>query len=145
MKRIVNGEEIELVPSDVAIEQMPSHVLVRSGKHTHSAVVVRRGDFVSISYLGKIFEVSKPGTRSGAQKGSHSGEIVAPMPGLIVDVPVIEGQTVAKGDRLVVLEAMKTQQPFLAPFDGVVDRVIAKAGDQVQDGQLLVQVRATEA
>lgn len=67
------------------------------------------------------------------------------MPGLIVDVPVTEGQTIAKGDRLVVLEAMKTQQPFLAPFDGVVDRVLAKAGDQVQDGQLLVQVRATEA
>ena len=145
MKRIGNGEEIELVPSDVAIEQMPNHVLVRSGKGTHSAVVVRRGDSVWISYFGQVFEVSKPGTRSGGQKGLHSGEILAAMPGLIVDVPVIEGQTVAKGDRLVVLEAMKTQQPFLAPFDGVVDRILAKAGDQVQDGQLLVRVRATEA
>jgi 3-methylcrotonyl-CoA carboxylase alpha subunit len=69
----------------------------------------------------------------------------APMPGQIVDVLVSEGAKVAKGDKVLVLEAMKTQQAFLAPFDGVVEKLPVKKGEQVADGQLLALVTQSDA
>jgi 3-methylcrotonyl-CoA carboxylase alpha subunit len=62
------------------------------------------------------------------------------MPGQIVDVLVAAGDTVSKGQKLIVLEAMKTQQPFNAPFDGTVITLNAVKGAQVKDGELLVVV-----
>lgn len=64
----------------------------------------------------------------------------APMPGLIVDVLLSEGVDVKKGDKILVLEAMKTQQAFTAPFDGKLDSLKVGKGDQVIDGQVLAVV-----
>jgi 3-methylcrotonyl-CoA carboxylase alpha subunit len=62
----------------------------------------------------------------------------APMPGLVVAVPVAEGETVSKGQNLVILESMKMQNELRAPRDGVVQRVRVKAGERVEQNQLLV-------
>jgi biotin carboxyl carrier protein len=64
----------------------------------------------------------------------------APMPGLIVTVPVAEGQDVKKGDILVILESMKMQNELKCPRDGTVGRVRAKAGDGVEQNQVLLTV-----
>jgi len=64
----------------------------------------------------------------------------SPMPGLIVAVPVTEGQTVAKGDILVVLESMKMQNELKSPREGTVTRVRVKAGDGAEQNQVLVTV-----
>lgn len=69
----------------------------------------------------------------------------APMSGLIVDVLVADGVEVHKGQKLLVLEAMKTQQPFAAPFDGKVTKVLVQKGQQVAEGAILVVVEATVA
>jgi 3-methylcrotonyl-CoA carboxylase alpha subunit len=55
-------------------------------------------------------------------------------------VLVSVGDKVTKGQKLIVLEAMKTQQPFNAPFDGTVKALNAVKGAQVNDGELLVVV-----
>src|SRR5207245_6783753 len=72
--------------------------------------------------------------------GSHDGEIAAPMPGRVTAVEVSQGEKVAKGQRLLTLEAMKMEHALTAPFDGTVAEVNAKTGAQVSEGKLLVKV-----
>ncbi len=64
----------------------------------------------------------------------------APMPGLIVSVPVVEGQEVQKGDVLLVLESMKMQNELKSPKTGKVTRIRVKAGDNVEQKQSLLAV-----
>jgi biotin carboxyl carrier protein len=64
----------------------------------------------------------------------------APMPGLVVTVPVEEGQQVAKGDVLLILESMKMQNELKSPSDGKVSRVRVKVGDSVERKQTLLSV-----
>jgi 3-methylcrotonyl-CoA carboxylase alpha subunit len=62
------------------------------------------------------------------------------MPGQIVEVYVAPGDSVVSGQKLLVLEAMKMQQPVLAPYRGIVTQVPVSKGDQVTAGQLLVHI-----
>jgi biotin carboxyl carrier protein len=64
----------------------------------------------------------------------------APMPGLIVAVPVSEGQAVNKGDNLIILESMKMQNELKSPRAGTVARIKVKPGDSVEQNQVLVTV-----
>jgi biotin carboxyl carrier protein len=64
----------------------------------------------------------------------------APMPGLVVSVPVAEGQPVSKGDVLLVLESMKMQNELKSPRSGVVGRVKVIPGDRVEQKQTLLSV-----
>ncbi len=67
--------------------------------------------------------------------------IKAPIPGLIVRVPIEPGQQLAEGDTLVILEAMKMENELRAPRGGTVHEVRARPGDQVALGQVLVTMR----
>ncbi|WP_303310242.1 biotin/lipoyl-containing protein [Hymenobacter sp. BT730] len=66
-------------------------------------------------------------------------ELKAPMPGLIVDIRVAAGQTVQKGDPLLVLEAMKMENILKSPGDGVVSAIKVSLRDNVTKGQVLIQ------
>ena len=67
-------------------------------------------------------------------------EIHAPMPGLVLKVAVEEGQEVAEGDGLLVLEAMKMENELRAPADGTVAAVHIAAGDAVGKNDLLIEI-----
>ena len=71
-----------------------------------------------------------------------SGEMKAPLSGRIAAVHVAAGQTVARGQALVVMEAMKMEHVITAPFDGEVAMVGVSQDDQVRLGALLVRVAA---
>jgi len=75
-------------------------------------------------------------------KAAPTGSLLAPMPGLVLRVLADVGATVAAGQPLVVLEAMKMEQTVTAPADGVVAELRAKAGEQVAAGQILAVVDA---
>jgi len=90
-----------------------------------------------------LFEFDEP-RGTGTSHGLHDGEIEAPMPGKVTAVDVSNGEKVAKGQRLLTLEAMKMEHALTAPFDGTVTELNAKAGAQVTEGQLLVKVEASE-
>ncbi len=75
-------------------------------------------------------------------QGGAGGKLVAPMPGKIVSVAVVDGQKVTKGQKLVVLEAMKMEHTILAPADGLVVRVRFKPGEQTSEGEELVVFEA---
>lgn len=139
MKRFVNGQEVDLPPTDAEVIRLPDRLAVRSSNGVHTALAVRSGDKVHISYRGHTYTVEKA-LRTKSGKGAGSGEMRAPMPGQIVDVLVSAGASVVKGDKILVLEAMKTQQSFNAPFDGKVSELKVQPGEQVVDGQLLAVV-----
>jgi 3-methylcrotonyl-CoA carboxylase alpha subunit len=82
---------------------------------------------------------------TGTSHGIHDGEIEAPMPGKVTAVEVAAGDKVAKGQRLLTLEAMKMEHALTAPFDGTVAELNAKAGAQVTEGTLLVRVEPEQS
>lgn len=67
-------------------------------------------------------------------------DIKAPMPGLILDVTIAEGDVVKEGDYLLVLEAMKMENTLTAPRDGVVKVISVKKGQTVEKNQLLIEM-----
>jgi len=74
------------------------------------------------------------------QADARSGTVKAPMDGAIVDVRVCAGDSVSKGQLLLVLEAMKMEHPLLAGIDGVIKDVQVIAGDQVRNRQVLLEI-----
>ena len=65
-------------------------------------------------------------------------DLKAPMPGLMVDILVKEGDEVQKGDSLLILEAMKMENVIKAAGDGTIQEIKVKKGDSVEKGQLLI-------
>ena len=70
------------------------------------------------------------------------GSVRSPLPGKIIDLKVKAGDSVSKGQALLVLEAMKMEHALAAPFDGVVAELSAEAGGQVSEGVVLVKLEA---
>jgi len=81
-----------------------------------------------------------PAAPAAAAPIAGSGDVVAGMGGVVVEVDVKVGQTVAVGDRLLVLEAMKMKTPVMATRAGQVSRVLVAPGDPVEGGQPLVTI-----
>lgn len=67
-------------------------------------------------------------------------EIKAPMPGLVLEVSVQPGQTIEKGDPLLILEAMKMENVIKSVGDGVVEEILVKKGAAVEKGALLIKL-----
>ncbi|WP_247828529.1 acetyl/propionyl/methylcrotonyl-CoA carboxylase subunit alpha [Arthrobacter antioxidans] len=85
---------------------------------------------------------SKKSARARAGKTAVSGdELTSPMQGTIVKVAVSDGDTVAEGDLIMVLEAMKMEQPLTAHKSGTLSGLAAKPGDTVSAGSVLATIR----
>ena len=65
-------------------------------------------------------------------------QIKAPMPGLVLNVLVAEGDEVKKGDSLLVLEAMKMENMIKSPTDGIIKKITIKQGDKVEKNEVLI-------
>ncbi|MFK7752022.1 MAG: biotin carboxylase N-terminal domain-containing protein [Sedimentitalea sp.] len=105
------------------------------------AHTVRAGHQITVfDHYGLAFTVVDPLERAVGSTGDGN-RIDAPMPGLVKAVLAKPGQRVSKGDRLVVLEAMKMEHALLAERDGVVGEVLSVEGDQVEAGAALVRLQ----
>ena len=114
---------------------------------------------VVVEVNGKRLEVSLPDLSGGAKpaakpavktrksrsaRGAAKGggdELTSPMQGTIVKVAASDGDTVAEGDLILVLEAMKMEQPITAHKAGKVSGLSAKAGDTVTSGAVLATIK----
>jgi len=76
------------------------------------------------------------------EDAAAGGEVRAPMPGLVLDVLVEEGDEVAADQGLLVLEAMKMENELKAPSGGVVTTIHAASGDAVDKDALLIEIEA---
>ena len=79
----------------------------------------------------------------GLSIGSTKREntIKAPMPGLILNVNVKEGQEVKKGETLIILEAMKMENAIESPNNGVIKSIYVKNGKTVEKGELMIELK----
>lgn len=67
-------------------------------------------------------------------------EIKAPMPGLVLEIVVADGQEVRKGDKLLILEAMKMENSIMIQTSAIIKKVSVSAGQAVEKGQVLVEL-----
>jgi len=102
------------------------------------------GEHVVVFAEGQAFGFDLASRGSVHGHGAHDGEIVAPMPGKVTAVDVSHGKKVNKGQRLLTLEAMKMEHWLVAPFDGTVAELNAKAGAQVVEGAVLARIEPEE-
>ena len=109
-----------------------------------AARVTKAGARVTVfDDYGISFEIIDPLARSAG--GHGDGNLIeAPMPGLVRMIDAKVGQTVEKGFRLAILEAMKMEHSLLAARGGIVAEVLAVAGDQVEAGAALVRLEAAK-
>ena len=138
----VNGERVDgkMVP----LNRSGLHLL-HHGKQAYELFMsTQEDDICQMLMFGGRRIVSRITSRvrkqaQAGEAGDQAASLAAPMHGLVVDVPVHEGDTVEKGQTLVVLESMKMQMQLRSTRDGKVVRVAVKPGEQVEKGALLVQ------
>ncbi|WP_309088370.1 acetyl/propionyl/methylcrotonyl-CoA carboxylase subunit alpha [Phenylobacterium sp.] len=105
-----------------------------------SVLVTDDGDIVVFEGGEAFVFKDHPPTAEGDGGAAGDGTIRAPMPGKVTQLSVKTGDAVAKGQALVVLEAMKMEHALAAPFDGVVEEVSVTLGGQVAEGATLVKL-----
>ena len=92
-------------------------------------------------YTIRVEEESRYLIRTRGATGADRGQVLrAPMPGKVTLIEVAVGQTVAPGDGLIVLEAMKMENEFKASVAGIVKEIRAQAGQAVNPGDVLMVI-----
>lgn len=126
LRDLRSGEEREAAGADVAPGTM----------------AVRALDVAWVSHRGETYRLSAVSTFSSrtARRSEETPSLESPMPGRILGVRTVAGATVAKGDTLVVVEAMKMEHAVRAPRDGAVTRVLVTEGQMVGLGDVLVEM-----
>ncbi|HTW18243.1 MAG TPA: biotin carboxylase N-terminal domain-containing protein [Nocardioides sp.] len=120
--------------------------LAVDGRRVRMVVNVQSGPHgvAEASYQGQRFVFARPDALADHGPLAGDGLVVAPMPGTVLEVRVEPGATVAEGDPLGMLEAMKMELTLRAPFAGTVASVDAAAGQQVALGAALFHVEPEE-
>jgi len=142
----VNGEAHAV---DFLTMQPPLYSMLLDNASFEALVEERDGQF-HVMLLGDLFDVSVTDERAHRLAGSSGGfqveqgeiSVRSPMPGLIVAVPVSEGQIVNAGDPLIVLESMKMENEIKAPQAGRVSKINITEGQALETGTELLVIEA---
>ncbi len=113
-------------------------VLVVNGTR-HTAYIASKGSTHYVAVAGDVFELKKPDARR-VRRPHGEDNLAAAMPGQVAKVLVGEGDTVQRGQPLIVLEAMKMEIKIAAPHDGRVTKVLVRQGQVVDRGQGLIEM-----
>lgn len=163
MKVKVNGSfnyELEVKGTQITIDQTLVDFDYRSIKNRHSNVIYKNRSYnieiVERDEVGKTLELKVNGTTYHVEiedqydqllkklgmdysLSNKVKDIKAPMPGLVLKVLVEQGKEVAKGDNLLVLEAMKMENMIKSPTDGIVQKILVNTGDKIEKNTILIQ------
>jgi acetyl/propionyl-CoA carboxylase alpha subunit len=131
----MNGEHIEMTPGTQAGE-----LIVRRGNRIERLFAIVTGTSAWIFLDGRTFQVPLDGGATTRRRSVGQGSLTAPMPATVIAIKVSPGDTVAAGDVLVLLEAMKMELPVRAPGDGRVSAVHCAVGDLVQPDVSLIDL-----
>ncbi|HLF73134.1 MAG TPA: biotin/lipoyl-containing protein [Anaerolineales bacterium] len=142
----VNGKVVEV--DFESVSGQPVYSLIVDAR-SHEAYVQQGDDNWQVLLRGRLYPVTvederEKRLRAAAGSGvAESGEfhLKAPMPGLVVSIPVAEGEEVKKGQVLLILESMKMQNELKSPRDGILGRIRVKAGESVEQRQTLLSVQ----
>lgn len=131
-----------------AVSGQPVYSLIVDGR-SHEGYIQPSDDVWQVLLRGRLYPVKVEDEREKRLRAAAGASVAetgefhlkAPMPGLVVAVPVAEGEQVKKGQALVILESMKMQNELKSPRDGVVNRIRVKAGESVEQKQALLSVQ----
>lgn len=112
-----------------------------NGVWTDLSVVASAGQYHVFSRAGHAVLQRVDPLAGSAQAADALGGLNTPMPGKLIRMDVAVGDTVAKGQVLAVMEAMKMEHSIASPRDGVVSEVFYAVGDQVAEGQALLTLK----
>jgi acetyl/propionyl-CoA carboxylase alpha subunit len=118
----------------------PGTFVFRQGDRRETFHCVRDGDTLHLFWRGRAYRLEEETERTRASHRHVGGGLEAPMPGKVIAVRVAPGDTVGKGDELLVVEAMKMENAVRAPREGRVKSVSARVGDMVSPGVVLVEL-----
>lgn len=121
--------------------------LVVNGKSVDASVYPNE-DTWQVLFQGNLFSATVEDEREKRLRAALGGRVAehedfylkAPMPGMVISIPVHEGQMIKKGEVLVVLESMKMQNELRSPREGKVTRLRVKAGDRVEYKETMLSV-----
>jgi biotin carboxyl carrier protein len=141
----IDGERLKIDFQGIEATQLYS--LIIDGE-SYEAAVDDRKELYHVMLKSTIYEVHVEDERTRRLAGIIGGPTVpvgellikAPMPGVVVTVPVTEGQYIAQNDIVVVLESMKMQNEFKTPREGTVSSIRVKPGDKVDQNEILVTI-----
>ncbi len=142
---VVDGEPFTIDFQRLAEAGVASLLLNNRSIEAH---VEERDEMWEVLILGEVYEVQVQDERShrlamvrgGATAVTGDASVNSPMPGIIIATPIAEGDSVTKGQTVVILESMKMENELNAPRDGVVTRIHVEAGASVEKGQILVTI-----
>ncbi|MCC7369922.1 MAG: hypothetical protein IT306_15955 [Chloroflexi bacterium] len=143
--RLDEGDEQRI---DVLATTTDGELSVLVGGSVLRGLIGRQDDRVTMALDGQLVSALVLDERaarlaSAAAGGRHrhvEAAVRAPMPGLVVSIPVDRGQVVTRGATLVVLSAMKMQNELTAPSDGMVSEILVSPGQTVDQNQVLVRL-----
>jgi acetyl/propionyl-CoA carboxylase alpha subunit len=123
----------------------PGELIVRDGERVEQVFAVAAGDAIWVFHDGLVHEIVANDSEA-RRRGAHAqGSLTAPMPAAVIEIKVAAGDTVKRGDILVVLEAMKMELPVRAPGDGRVTAIHCRPGDLVQPETALIDLAPRQA
>jgi biotin carboxyl carrier protein len=141
---LVNGERREVDFMSMG----PALYSILMDDQSHELVIEERDEDIEVLLRGKLYTGTVLDERAqlmAARTGglvNETGEmsIKAPMPGLVVIVPVEVGQAVQAGQTVIILESMKMQNELKSPRDGVVNQINVQPGQSVEQNKVLVTI-----
>ena len=141
----VDGElyQVDFMP----VGDQPVYSLVVNGKSVEAHVYPNEDNW-KVLFHGALYTAYVEDEREKRLRAALAGRVAehedfylkAPMPGMVISIPVQEGQVIEKGEVLVVLESMKMQNELRSPRDGKVVRVRVKSGDRVEQKETMLSV-----
>ena len=140
--RSSDGQEFRADPENYTVEDLGGGAFRFSdGTKSWRAVVDRAGStfWITIEGLGEARMMRVEAGRRRSRE-ANEGSLSSPMPGKVVKVEVVVGESVATGQDLVVVEAMKMEIKISTPIPGTVRAVHVREGDPCDAGQVLVEV-----
>ncbi|NSW53252.1 MAG: biotin/lipoyl-binding protein [Anaerolineae bacterium] len=138
----VNGEVIEQ-PSLASLNGNGLYLLQQGGEKQEVHIQHQQRSAYQITIGGHHLtaEIERDrGNRRATGSLRTAGEITAPMPAVMVDLLVIEGDAIQAGQTVLVLEAMKMQMKISSPVDGIVNRILKTPGQRVEKGEVLLKI-----
>ena len=138
-KYTINGNKYEVVISDIT-ENIAT--LTVNGEEYTVEMEKKAEPEKPKPVVRKVAEsdASEGGSSAASSRSASGTAVKAPLPGVITDICVTEGQEVAVGDTVVVLEAMKMANALQAEKSGKISAIVVKVGQSVMEDEALVYI-----
>jgi len=131
-----------------SVSGQPVYSLIVDGRSHEAYIYQGEDNNWQVLLRGRLYPATVEDEREKRLRAAAGGGVAetgefhlrAPMPGLVVAIPVTEGEVIQKGQVILILESMKMQNELRSPRDGTMGRIRVKVGESVEQKQTLLSV-----